>query len=147
VNFRSFSTGCNQPLFCGAIVGDTLLKQGQGNHGSLSRSDTANFMAAIGPAFKQSFVNAAPVSNADIAPTFAQVIGLPFPAMGKLTGRVITEALKGGEPVVFTRRDIVSAPSSQGLRTILNLQYVGETPYFDAGGFAGRTLGLQVPTE
>jgi arylsulfatase A-like enzyme len=147
LNFRSFSTGCDRPLFCGAIVADALLKQGQGSHGSLSRADTANFMAAIGPAFKQSFVDPAPVSNADIAPTLAQVLGLSLPAKGKLMGRVVTEALKGGEPVSHTRRDIVSAPSPGGLRTIVNLQYVGETPYFDAGGFAGRTLGLQMPAE
>ena len=129
------------------MVVDTALKQGQGMHGSLSRSDTANFMAAIGPAFKQSFIDPAPVSNADIAPTLAQVLGLPLPATGKLTGRVATEALKGGEPVSHTRRDIVSAPSPEGLRTIVNMQYVGETPYFDAAGFAGRTLGLEVPAQ
>jgi hypothetical protein len=119
--------------------------QGQGMHGSLSRSDTANFMAAIGPAFKRSFVDPAPVSNADIAPTLAHVLGLPLPTKGKLSGRVATEALKRGEPVCHARRNIVSAPSPKGLRTIVNMQYVGETPYFDAGGFAGRTLGLRAP--
>src|SRR5205823_10067338 len=96
-------------------------------------------------AFKQSFVDPAPVSNADIAPTLAQVLGLPLPATGKLMGRVAIEALNGGEPVSYIRRDIVSAPSAEGLRTIVNMQYVGETPYFDAAGFAGRTLGLEVP--
>jgi hypothetical protein len=30
------------------------------------RSDTAHFMAAIGPSFKSAFANEAPVSNADI---------------------------------------------------------------------------------
>ena len=54
-------------------VTDGTLLQGQGHHGSFSRADTANFMAAIGPAFKAGFVNEAPVSNADIAPTLAQV--------------------------------------------------------------------------
>jgi arylsulfatase A-like enzyme len=145
VNFRSYSTGCDQPLACGVLVADATQKQGQGHHGSLSRSDTANFMAAIGPAFRQSFANPAPVSNADIAPTLARVLGWPLPATGKLVGRVATEALKDGEPVTHTRRDVVSEPSAKGLRTIVNMQYVGETPYFDAGGFAGRTLGLQVP--
>jgi arylsulfatase A-like enzyme len=147
VNFRSFSTGCDRPLFCGAIVADSPLRQGQGHHGSLSRSDTANFMSAIGPAFKQSFANPAPVSNADIAPTFAQVLGLALPPTGKLTGRVATEALKDGAPVTYSRRDIVSKRGPGGLQTIVNMQYVGDIPYFDAGGFAGRTLGLQVPSE
>ena len=147
VNPRSFSTGCDRPLYCAVTVVDAAVKQGQGMHGSLSRADTGNFMAAIGPAFKQSFVDPAPVSNADIAPTLAQVLGLPLPATGKLMGRVAIEALNGGEPVSYIRRDIVSAPSAEGLRTIVNMQYVGETPYFDAAGFAGRTLGLEVPAQ
>ncbi len=147
VNFRSFSTGCDQPLYCGAITADTGLRQGQGHHGSLSRSDTANFMAAIGPAFKPAFANEAPVSNADIAPTLAHILGLTLPASGTLKGRVITEALKDGAPVTVVTRDVVSAPSPEGLRTIVNLQYVGDTPYFDAGGFEGRTLGLRVPAN
>ena len=52
VNFRSETTGCDQPLFCAVTVTDGTLMQGQGHHGSFSRADTANFMAAIGPAFK-----------------------------------------------------------------------------------------------
>lgn len=147
VNFRSFSTGCDRPLYCGAIVADTGLRQGQGHHGSLSRSDTANFMAAIGPAFKAGFASEAPVSNADIAPTLARVLGLELPAVGALKGRVLTEILKDGAPVNFTSRDIASERSAEGLRTIVNLQYVGDTPYFDAGGFEGRTLGLRVPAN
>ncbi len=147
VNFRSFSTGCNRPLYCGAIIADTTLKQGQGHHGSLSRSDTANFMAAIGPSFKSAFANQAPVSNADIAPTLAHLLGIELPGSGTLKGRVMTEILKDGADVVWTRKDLVSEPSREGLRTILNLQYVGDTPYFDAGGFEGRTLGLRVPAK
>jgi arylsulfatase A-like enzyme len=147
VNFRSFSTGCNRPLYCGAIIADTTLKQGQGHHGSLSRSDTANFMAAIGPSFKSAFQNQAPVSNADIAPTLAHLLGFELPASGTLKGRVMTEILKDGGDVMSTHKDVVSDPSPEGLRTIVNLQYVGDTPYFSAGGFAGRTLGLRMPAN
>ena len=46
------NVGCDQPLFCAVTVTDGTLMQGQGHHGSFSRADTANFMAAIGPAFK-----------------------------------------------------------------------------------------------
>jgi arylsulfatase A-like enzyme len=147
VNPRTFSTGCGEPLFCGAMVVDSPLRQGQGMHGSFSRSDTANFMAAIGPAFKKGHVDPAPVSNADIAPTLAQMIGVTLEPVGKLRGRVISEALEGGAPVQFQRKDIVSKPGEGGLRTIVNMQYVGTTPYFTAAGFAGRTLGLTVPAE
>ena len=61
---------------------------------------------------------------------------------GKLTGRVITEALKGGAPVKATRQVIASDPGPGGMRTILDEQSVGETHYFDAAGFEGRTVGL-----
>jgi hypothetical protein len=126
-------------------VTDSTLRQGQGHHGSFSRADTANFMAAIGPAFKAGFVNEAPVSNADITPTLAQTIGVTLAPVGALRGRVISEALVGGAPVTVERKDIVSPPGDGGLRTIVNLQYVGATPYFDAAGFAGRTVGLRMP--
>ena len=37
---------------CAVEIADTGLQQGQGMHGSFSRADTMNFMAAIGPDFK-----------------------------------------------------------------------------------------------
>jgi hypothetical protein len=37
VNFRTFSTGCEQPLVCTVEIDDTGLQQGQGMHGSFSR--------------------------------------------------------------------------------------------------------------
>jgi len=143
VNFRTFSTGCEQPLLCTVEVGDTLLQQGQGMHGSFSRADTMNFMAAIGPDFKAGFVSDAPVSNADIGLTMAKLLGLALPAKGQLVGRVITEALRGGAPVNSTKALLRSEPSETGLRTVLQYQTVGRTRYFDAAGFPGRTVGLQ----
>jgi len=145
VNPRSFSTGCDNPLFCAVMVVDTSLRQGQGMHGSFSRADTANFMAAIGPSFQAGFVDPAPVSNADIAPTLAQLIGVDLPPVGDLVGRVISEAIVGGSPVQPWRYDVVSPPGDGGLRTIVNMQVVGKTRYFDAAGFPGRTVGLREP--
>jgi hypothetical protein len=52
VNFRSFVAGCEEPTNCSVEVADTVLRQGQGMHGSFGRGDTMNFMAAIGPDFK-----------------------------------------------------------------------------------------------
>ena len=66
VNFRSHDTGCGEPLKCAVSVADTGLQQGQGMHGSFSRADTKNFMAATGPDFKAGFIDPAPVSNADV---------------------------------------------------------------------------------
>ncbi|MET3842455.1 alkaline phosphatase family protein [Bradyrhizobium sp. OAE829] len=147
VNFRSETTGCDQPLFCSVTVSDTTLLQGQGHHGSFSRADTGNFMAAIGPAFKAGFNDTAPVSNADIAPTLEKILGVTLPPVGKLRGRALTEALPGGKPARPWRQDIVSKRGDNGLRTIVNMQFVGLTRYFDAAGFPGRTVGLKVPAS
>jgi arylsulfatase A-like enzyme len=144
-SFRSFSDSCGDPLLCTQIIADTNLRQGQGNHGGFSRAETRNFMAAFGPDFKAGFVDDAPVSNADIAVTLARVLGISLPSKGALTGRALSESLKGGAPVKWERRTIASTPAASGQTTILNLQRVGTTVYFDAAGFEGRTVGLEMP--
>jgi predicted AlkP superfamily pyrophosphatase or phosphodiesterase len=142
VNFRTFAGACGNPLQCEAGVHDTGLQTGQGSHGSLSRGETRNFMAAVGPDFKAGFADPAPISNADIAPTLAHIAGIDLGGKGTLKGRVISEALKGGKPVKTARATVRSEPASTGARTILNYQTVGGQRYFDAAGFAGKTVGL-----
>ena len=146
VNFRSFSTGCEEPVMCSVTVVDADQQQGQGMHGSFSRADTMNFMAAMGPSFKSGFVDEAPVSNADVGKTIAQILGLSIPNRGRLSGRVMLEALPGGRVPQFTPRLRQSPPSASGLRTLLVFQKVGHTRYFDAAGFPGRTVGLTEKT-
>jgi hypothetical protein len=142
VNFRSFSTGCKEPLTCTVEIADTLLQQGQGIHGNFSRGDTMNFMAAFGPDFKNRFVDPAPVSTADIGMTVAKILGLNIPFNGKLFGRVIDEAFLDGKiPKVILKTES-SPPARNGLRTFLKVQLIGSTRYFDAAGFPGRTVGL-----
>ena len=145
VNFKTFAMSCPEPTECGVEVADTTLQQGQGMHGSFSRADTHNFMAAIGPDFKRGFVDPAPVSNADVGKTLAHVLGLKIKDNGKLVGRVIREAQPGGVTPVFVARTLQSEPAANGLRTIVDYQLVGQTKYFDAAGFPGRTLGLKNP--
>jgi hypothetical protein len=143
VSFRSFSTGCAQPDTCGVEVADNELQQGQGIHGSFSRADTHNFMAAIGPDFKAGYVDPAPVSNADLAVTLEKILRLKVRAKGALSGRVLGESLRrGGAPAPSGRRTIRSAIAANGFVTVLNLQSVGDEDYFDAAGMPGRTLGL-----
>jgi arylsulfatase A-like enzyme len=145
VNFRSFAGGCDEPLKCAVEIADTGLQQGQGMHGTFSRADTNNFMAALGPDFKTGFVDPAPVSNADIGKTLAHLLGLKVKDKGKLVGRVMSEALPGGKtPAVATRR-VASPRAANGLQTVVEAQLVGGTRYFDAAGFPGRTLGLGAP--
>ncbi len=134
--------GCRPVLLCAAEVADTSLATGQGMHGTFSRADTRNFMAAIGPDFKTRFADPAPAGNADLTPTLGRILGLSIPAKGRLAGRVLTEALAGGKRVNVSHGWLASRPGSGGLKTVLNYQQVGGTRYFDAAGFPGRTVGL-----
>jgi hypothetical protein len=142
VNFRSWASGCEEPTNCSVQIADTVLRQGQGMHGSFSRGDTLNFTAAIGPDFKAGYVDPLPVSNADVGATAAKLLGLRQKAKGNLIGRVMTEAMpNGAKPKAFSG-SVKSEPSANGLRTVLVFQRVGTQRYFDVAGFPGRTLGL-----
>ena len=142
VGFRSFSTGCARPEVCGAEVADTDLQQGQGIHGSFGRADTHNFMAAVGPDFRTGLADPTPVSNADVGMTAAWLLKLQIPAKGRLAGRVMSEALRGGAPVQASRGTLRSAPADNGFVTVLNYQDAAGHRYYDAAGAPGRTLGL-----
>ncbi|HEY4736344.1 MAG TPA: alkaline phosphatase family protein [Xanthobacteraceae bacterium] len=144
ISFRSFDTVCGEPVRCTVEVADTVLQQGQGMHGSFGRADTWNFMAMQGPDFKAQFVDAAPASNADIGRTIAQLMHLDGSDNGKLLGRVLSEALPGGALPEVSSRVITSEPAANGLVTVLDMQQVGQTRYFDVAGFPGRTVGLSI---
>ena len=130
---------------CSALVVDGNLQQGQGNHGALTRANTHNFMAAIGPDFKAGFKDPSPVSNADIAPTLIHAIGLTPPvAVGKLKGRIIDEALQGGPAQVLSQPMVTrSSPAANGFVTVLEGQSASDETYFDAAGQPGRVIGLK----
>jgi len=144
ISFRSFDTVCGEPVRCTVEVADTVLQQGQGMHGSFSRADTWNFMAMQGPDFKAQFVDPAPASNADIGRTISQLMHLDGSDNGKLLGRVLSEALPGGALPEVSSRVITSEPAANGLVTVLDMQQVGQTRYFDVAGFPGRTAGLSI---
>ena len=144
ISFRSFDTICGEPVRCTVEVADTVLQQGQGMHGSFSRADTWNFMAMQGPDFKTQFVDPAPASNADIGRTIAHLMHLDPTDKGKLLGRVLSEALPGGALPDVSSRVITSEPAANGLVTVLDMQQVGKTRYFDVAGFPGRTVGLSI---
>ena len=96
VNFTSkVIPGCRrEATLCAGEVADTGLVEGQGMHGSFSRADTWNFMAARGPDFKREFIDQLPASNADIGMTMARLLGLDLAGNGTLKGRVLIEALR-----------------------------------------------------
>jgi len=41
-----------------------------------------------------------------------------------------------------TSRVVASNPAPNGLMTVIDMQQVGTTRYFDVAGFPGRTVGL-----
>src|ERR1700682_690695 len=142
VNFRSYVAGCEEPTNCSVEVADTVLRQGQGMHGSFSRGDTMNFMAAIGPDFKAGYADPLPVGNADVGMTIAQLMDLHPANQGGLMGRVISEALPNGIVPKTADGTVTSKPAANGLQTVLKFRRVLSTRYFDVAGFPGRTLGL-----
>jgi hypothetical protein len=146
VNFRSYVEGCDEPTNCSVEVADTILRQGQGMHGSFGRGDTLNFMAAIGPDFKKSYADPLPVNNADVGMTIAELMGLHPINAGGLTGRVMSEALPNGIVPKSADGTIVSKPAANGLQTVVKYQRVLSQRYFDMAGFPGRTVGLEAET-
>ncbi len=142
VSFRTDAIGCSVPTNCAVEIADTVLQQGQGMHGTFSRADTYNFMAAAGPDFRKRYRDPAPASNADIGMTLAALLDLKIPRKGNLTGRVLSEAMPGGTVPRVSYARTVSRPAANGLTTIMLSQRVGKTTYFDVAGFVGRTVGL-----
>jgi hypothetical protein len=143
VNFRSFTSGCENDLQCAVAVMDTPLATGQGNHGSFSRAEIRNFMAAIGPDFKAGVCRSRSDLQRRYRADHGHVMGLNLPAKGVLKGRVISEALAGGAEAMVQRQVVKSAPGAEGVQTILDLETVGTNRYFDAAGFAGKMVGLR----
>ena len=136
VSFKSFPADPRNPLLSAVQVADTSLQEGQGMHGGFGRDSTFNFMAAMGPDFKKGFVDISPVSNADIEPTLAGILRLTVTSRGRLTGRVLSEALAGGPAAISSEQRVaVSEKTAAGMATILMFQQTGEQFYFDRACF------------
>jgi len=132
------------PELCSVMVVDGNLKQGQGSHGGFTRANTRNFMAAAGPDFKSGYIDLAPVSNADITPTLAHILGFTPVNAGSLTGRSLKEALAGGPATVPSTPHVIRAErAANGFITVLETQSLGKEVYLDAAGMPGRVLGLK----
>lgn len=132
VSFKSFLLKKGDYLSA-VQVSDTPLQEGQGMHGGFGRDCTFNNMAAAGPDFKRGFTDPLPVSNADIAPTLAHILGLELPSVGRLQGRVLDEALTGGSAKGPARRAYISSPRTTGGKaTTLQYQELRGRRYFDS---------------
>jgi hypothetical protein len=144
VNFKTFSLDPNNPNQTGIEIADTGLQHGQGMHGSLSRADTFNNIAAIGPDFKSGYVDPLPMSNADIVPTIAKIIGIDLPFMGVLQGRILREALVGvpvgSSDLPLATQSKVYSGATNGNATVLLYQQIGEEKYYDRACLVDFTL-------
>ena len=100
-------------------LADTGLQEGQGYHGGFGRDTTYNTMIAIGPDFKAGMVDFAPVSNADIVPTLAHVLGFELHPAGHLRGRVAREALAGNPDAAPGDAHSMVSEIDHGSRTVL----------------------------
>jgi predicted AlkP superfamily pyrophosphatase or phosphodiesterase len=132
VALKAWALDPQDPLRTQIVVSDNSLQEGQGMHGSFGRADVTNTMIAVGPDFKRGFVDGAPAGNADIAPTFAHILGLTLPSRGRLRGRVLAEALADGPATTpSTCGEAVSRPSKDGIRTALHFQTSAGVRYLD----------------
>jgi hypothetical protein len=130
VNFKEFYRSPGN-LLSGVQIADTVLQEGQGNHGGFGRDQTLNNMAAMGPDFR-SGIDPLPMGNIDIAPTVAHIMGYSLPSNGKLVGRVLDEALAGAHQTVPNPPQIQkSSPASNGLSTLVEYQEYGGVRYLD----------------
>ena len=121
-------------------IADVTLQQGQGMHGGFGRDSTFNNMAALGPDFRSAFEDAAPVSNADIVPTLAHVLGFEWNSGGSLRGRVAVEALKSGSQTAAPRRSLLVSQSAGGWRTVLHAQELHGVRYLEYACFLPEPL-------
>ena len=64
-------------------------------------------------------------------------------AGGKLSGRVMSEALKDGAQTPFAAKTVHSDKSADGFETVLDYQEAGGARYFDAAGMPGRVFGVK----
>jgi hypothetical protein len=143
VSFKSFLLTPPGNLLAAIQVSDTPLQEGQGMHGGFGRDSTFNNMAAAGPDFKQGYDDGLPVSNADIAPTLAHILGLQLPAKGRLQGRVLSESLARGpspDPSTVKHRKLDAMPAASGMATVLEYQEYDGRRYFDSAHLVRRAL-------
>ena len=109
---------------------------GQGQHGSISRSELHNILFARGPGFKKGLKVDSPTGNIDLAPTILKLLGLPL--VQGMEGRPLEEALGGGpnpEDLDWFS-DFYSTDCPVGgkvYRQQIKLSRLGDTVYVDEG--------------
>ena len=144
-----WSSDPNDAGFRGQIS-STGGQPGQGAHGSMSRHELRNVMFARGPSFKAGIRVETPTGNIDLAPTVLHILsGNEAVGAVGMNGRVLHEALKGGENpqgIENSGEPDWTTELHNAERRVGNLVYrqqirlcrVGETIYLEQGS---STLG------
>ena len=141
MSFR-WGPDANQAGYTGTIYssGGT---PGQGQHGSMGRSELHNILFARGPGFKEGLKVDAPSGNIDLTPTILKLLGLP--SVDGMEGRALEEAMADGpDPAeVDWSSDFYSTDCLVGDRVYrqqIRLSRVGDSVYVDEGS---SSLGLR----
>jgi arylsulfatase A-like enzyme len=124
----------------GIQISDASLREGQGMHGGFGRESTYNNMAAIGPDFKNGFVDSAPAGNADIVPTLAHVMGLDLSKGAPLAGRGLVEALAGQPSAAAGPVRYLRSAAADGKQTVVVYQEHEGIRYLKMGCFATASI-------
>lgn len=131
----------------GTVVSEgTKRLPGQGNHGSLSRTDMRNTLIAHGPSFRRGYVDELPTGNVDVTPTILWNLGLRS-AISTMDGRVLSEALAEA-PTSTIAPETTSLKADRELGDVrwsqfLKISSVGSHRYIDEGN--GRSEMIHTP--
>lgn len=139
VSFR-WNSAVNENGAPGFIVSEsqgsnlTAITQ-KATHASLSPSDMHNTLVAVGPDFRQGYVDQTPSGNVDVAPTILKILGVKPPR--PMDGRVLSEALNSSETAVpkieaKELRAQATLPNGEWTQT-LKISEVNGVRYLDEG--------------
>lgn len=111
---------------------------GMGMHGAAGKMQIGGFLAAAGPSFKSGYVNRAPTSSFDVAPTIREILGIA-PSTGPggafANGRAMRETLKRGSRGAGRVRTQTWTATAvlQGMRvdSKLRISRIGDLIYLD----------------
>lgn len=150
VNFSSKVLPCGHPTICALSMADTPVQEGQDMAVGFSRAETASFMAARGPDFREAFSSRTPASPADMMRTIAALAGWKAGEDAKKDARELTETLRGfeGKPEPRVRTRVASSKASDSEQYVeAHLLSVNGVDYLEAAGGAGRSVGVPARPE
>jgi arylsulfatase A-like enzyme len=87
----------------------------RGTHGTFGPRDVHNTLIAYGPSFKRRHRNPLPSANVDVAPTVAAILGLDFPADGRVLREALASGRDAGKAMSVRPLEIAAERTAEGL--------------------------------